>query len=69
MPDTIEKDNLVEKHSNNLTPKLYIPENRTARDRDNREQIRELEIFQRNLAVRIREIERVARRGQASGTG
>ena len=69
MPGTIEKDNLVEKYSNNLTPKLYIPENRTARDRDNREQIRELEIFQRNLAVRIREIERVARRGQASGTG
>ena len=69
MPGTIEKDNLVEKYSNNLTPKLYIPENRTARDRDNREQIRELEIFQHKLAARMRAIERVARRAQASGTG
>jgi hypothetical protein len=58
----------VEQYANSLNRKHRNPGNRMASRHDNSEQVRELRELQRNLAERIRKIQRGAQCRQQSET-
>ena len=59
----------MKKPTDRRTPQHRGSEDRIASDREKSEQIRELEELQRNLAERIRKIERAAEQSREDETG